>query len=470
MEYWIEYMDPVESMMSQDLSDLVEDEISYSAPWYQDTGYRKVRQERLKSTLLHRYKKGHVFYTGLTRRIIEVANKHKIVVDFRADTDKMILPQYQKPSLPDGVVPRKFQEEMIPIAVELGRGVLVAPTGTGKTVLGLILISSIKGLKKVLWLCHTKDLLRQTAKEAEVFFPGRVGMIGDSIHQTDKFFTVATRQSFKDYVDDIGHIYDLVLVDEVHHIKKFFKTTKNKQGKYDQAEYAYILSKIYAEFRYGLTATTETDQQAILAMESFVGPVIGQYSVEKGIEDGVMAKPVIKISKIPHSYDIAELKTYAEVYDKGVVRRLVRNRIIVDLIKEYTSRDLRVLIFIHTIAHGQLLEGMARNAGLDTRLVNGSSDSETRLLVKEMLTSGKIGSVICSEIWSEGVNIPPLNVIINGGGGKSEIRTLQNIGRGLRTHEGKSEIILHDFFDPSHRYLISHFGERISLYCDQGWL
>ena len=68
------------------------------------------------------------------------------------------------------------------------------------------------------------------------------------------------------------------------------------------------------------------------------------------------------------------------------------------------------------------------------------------------------------------LNIPELNVVINDAGGKSEIATLQAIGRGLRRTVNKSELIIYDFFDNSHHYLVSHFGERFSLYCDMNWI
>jgi len=60
---------------------------------------------------------------------------------------------------------------------------------------------------------------------------------------------------------------------------------------------------------------------------------------------------------------------------------------------------------------------------------------------------------------------------VNASGGKSEILTLQSLGRGLRTVPGvKDDVVLVDFFDPSNRYLVDHFGHRVSLYFEEGWL
>jgi superfamily II DNA or RNA helicase len=94
-----------------------------------------------------------------------------------------------------------------------------------------------------------------------------------------------------------------------------------------------------------------------------------------------------------------------------------------------------------------------------------------RAAIKKDLNSGNIDVVIADAVWKEGVDIPTLGAIINASGGKSEINTIQTLGRGLRTVEGiKEDVILVDIFDPSHKYLIEHFGLRLCLYFDEGWM
>jgi len=474
--YWIKVIDPIESLMSPELGVLVKEELSYPTEWYGEGQYHKIRNEGSKSTILGRSKKGHLYYTGLTSRILKFTKNKKIEVNILSENmysnisknvKDVTLPESIK--LPSDINLRKFQEEGIPKAQKRGRGVFIAPTGTGKTIFGLVLIKSLP-VTKVLWLCHTKDLMWQTIKDAGKLFPNQIGVIGDKQDIRDKFITVATRQSFKKLADELGHLYDLVLVDEVHHIKKFYSSKKDDNGRYLLSEYPSILKKVYAEYRYGLTATMEKDKQAVLAVESFIGPIIGEYTVEEGIKDGVMSKPRLVIEKLPLSYTIKNLRTYEEVYEFGIVKNLTRNRMIIDAIKKYNDQGLSVLVFINHIIHGELLERMARSQGLDTRLVNGETESSLRMEIKEQLTKKEISSAISSTVWTEGVNIPTLNVVLNAADGKSMVRTLQLVGRGLRTSEGKTELIIHDFFDPSHKFLISHFGERISLYCDKGWL
>ena len=454
--YWLKYLDPIESIMSPALSKAVGKCISFPTVWYREGMYKKIREEGVKSTIISRTAKGHTFYTGLIPRILAFCMENNIAVEYTAPK-KNIKPK--ELVLPKGMELRSFQMDLIKKIHKKERGILKAPTGTGKTVLGLSIIASIDNVDQVLWLCHTKDLLYQTAKEAEAFFNKKcIGIIGDGQKETNKFLTVATRQSFKDLADDLGTSYDIVIVDEAHHLTSF------------KGEYEKILHKIFAPIRIGLTATLPTDPEAKLAFEALIGPMIGEFSINEGIDQGFMATPKIKIIKIPKLQRIRDLRKYSDVYEQGVVRRLDRNRIIVDLIKKYTSQNLSCLVVVNHIEHGNLLMSMCRANGLDTQFINGDTTTDDRMSAKQGLNTGHVQSAICTTVWKEGVNIPELNVVINAAGGKSEINTLQSIGRGLRRTEAKSELIIHDFFDASHPYLLDHFGDRITLYMEQGWL
>jgi superfamily II DNA or RNA helicase len=442
--------------MSPTLSKIVGSALSFPTVWYREGQFKKIRMEGVKSTIISRTAKGHLFFTGLTPRVLQEAHRHGISVDYDPP-EKFLTPGPIK--LPEGMDLRNFQSDLIQKLHAKERGILKAPTGTGKTVLGLSVIASIQDVDQILWLCHTKDLLYQTYEEGLKFFgKNKVGVIGDGRKEDCRYLTVATRQSFKNLADDLGTSYDILIVDEAHHVTSF------------KGEYADILQKIYAPIRIGLTATLPVDLEAKLALEAFIGPLVGEFSVNEGIKQGFMSKPIIKISKIPKLQRIRDLRKYADVYEKGIVRRLDRNKVIVDLIKEYTKQDMTCLIVVNQIEHGELLMSMCRHCGLDTVFVHGSTESDDRMAAKVALNENHIRSVICTTVWKEGISIPELNVVINAAGGKSEIATLQSIGRGTRATSTKKEVIIHDFFDPSHPFLLDHFGERFCIYADNGWI
>jgi superfamily II DNA or RNA helicase len=456
MNCWIRQLDPVYSAMSHDLANLTKDLLSYTSVFYRQSMFRKVRKEYSKTTIIGSNKDGKLFYTGLIPKIKKFCLENKI--DLTCEQQGFFTVRTD-PELPKGVVLRQFQKELIHTAIALERGILKAPTGTGKTVMGLALVASIADLNGVLWLCHTKDLMYQTKEEAIKFFGKEsVGTLGDGTAVTDRFLTVATRQTFKDYADDLGTSYDVVVVDEAHHITSF------------TGEYAKILKKVVAPIRIGLTATMPTSQEALLATEAFLGPLIGEMTINEGREQGFMANPKIKIIKIPESHRVKEIRKYVDVYEHGVVRRLERNRIIVDLVKKHEEIGDSILVVVNKIAHGELILNLCIHSGVEAVFVRGSTDAESREMTKNALNEKRTKCVICTTVWKEGVNIPELNVVINAAGGKSEIMTLQSIGRGMRRTAEKSDLIIYDFFDSSHHHIISHFGERFSLYCDMGWI
>jgi superfamily II DNA or RNA helicase len=122
------------------------------------------------------------------------------------------------------------------------------------------------------------------------------------------------------------------------------------------------------------------------------------------------------------------------------------------------------------IEHGKILQQMARDVyGEDIPFLYGSTSKEDRIDFKELLKSRKLKCAIANIIWYEGINIPPIDIIINAEGGKASGKTLQKAGRGLRTAEGKTHLVIVDFLDP-YKYLSHHCVLRLITYAEQGWL
>jgi superfamily II DNA or RNA helicase len=122
------------------------------------------------------------------------------------------------------------------------------------------------------------------------------------------------------------------------------------------------------------------------------------------------------------------------------------------------------------VEHGKILRQMAKDVyGEDIPFLYGSTSKEDRTDFKELLKSRKLKCAIANIIWYEGINIPPIDIIINAEGGKASGKTLQKVGRGLRTSEGKTHLVIVDFLDP-YKYLSHHCVLRLITYAEQGWL
>jgi superfamily II DNA or RNA helicase len=450
----VEIISALECKTDKKFADIIEPHLSYTAAFYQQTMFRKVRKEYTKSTMYKDKKGGYFFYTGFLPRIVDLCASKAIWLEITGEITKW---KTKAPSVP-GITLRADQTKLIDKFLALQRGVIKAPTGVGKTIVGIAIISALPSDLKVLWLCHTKDLMHQAGDRMIEVFPGQVGKLGDAEKDLSKRILVATRQSFSKIATEIGHEFDVVVIDEAHHVTSF------------DGEYGEILKAVLAEVRLGLTATLPEEQSARLAVEGLIGNVVGEITINEGAALGIMAKPRIKFIKVPKSHAIKELRVYSDVYQEAVVEREERHRLIANIVETHAKDRETVLVLVNRLEHGANLERLFRSKKFKSVFIHGGTSSEDRMLMKEALNNKKMDAVICTTIWKEGVDIPELNVVINAGGGKSEVATLQAIGRGLRLTKTKKELIIYDLMDLSHRYLVEHLAERLGLYSQNDWI
>jgi len=359
---------------------------------------------------------------------------------------------------------RPDQIELIDLAFKHKRGMIKSPTGSGKSFLIYGIISNFVKEERILVLCHNASIVKQLAEGMTEYF-SHIAMFGGDVDPTLKFqplkdrIVVSTIQSFarllpQNYCD----YFSCVIVDEGHRVSSF------------NGLYANVLQNLLAPYRFGFTATLPTSLEGQFSYEGLLGPLIGELSINQASELNILAKPKIKIIKAGFPAHLRDIKDYHTVYEEGIVQNETRNKQGVQIIREIMDRGETVLIFVNKIAHGENIERICFEEGIPVTFVQGSSTIDVRERVKNELNKGITKAVISTTVWKEGINIPNLGNVINMAGGKSEIATLQGIGRGLRKTSDKSHVMIYDFFDPGHPYLIAHFGERLCLYMDMGWL
>lgn len=453
-EYVIRIKSPVMAECGAELARLIKPILSFPSVYYTQGMYRKERKETSKSVMVKGKIGIHYFWAGLVDRIMDYCKGQDIKVTI-IDESKEDMEIYEPELL--GITFRPDQLRLLNNFLDKPRGILVAPTGSGKTVLGFGCLSAFPQAK-ALWLCHKKTLLEQTYDEAKKFGFRSVGRVGDGYAEYHEQLTIATRQSFRKLADEYGHYYDIVVVDETHHVASI------------KSEYAYVLTNVPAPIRLGLTATLPREGESYLTAVGLIGPVVGEMTINEGAELGILATPRIKIIKLPKNHEISQLRQYSDVYSAAVVCRKDRNERIAAIAKSHADQNETVLIMINHIEHGERIQAELEHLGVRSFFVRGSTESDARSAAKKALTDKSIHVVICSSVWTEGINIPTLNVVIAAAGGKAEIGVLQSIGRGLRKTKDKEEVFIYDFFDGSHKYLIEHFGERICLYSENNWI
>lgn len=345
------------------------------------------------------------------------------------------------------------QMELIKNAITENRGLLISPTGTGKTTLALGIASHFPDAN-ILYMCHTKVLVSQTAKEFEKY-GFSVSQVMEGNKDQSNQIVVATRQSL---VNMNLKKYDIIMVDEIHHVSD------------ENCSYGAIIKKLNAPMVFGFTATIrETSKKSQLSIEGLIGSIVGELTMKEAENMRILAKPKIRIIKVPKQF--IEARSYSEIYKEAVSESRVFNRVVAKTIQEYIENEKTVLVFVTLLNHARKIQEISENVfGNNIPIIDGKTPTEQREKIKKQLLEKKISAAITTVVWKEGLNIPALDAIINASGGKGDLQIVQMIGRGLRRTKEKTEMDFVDFFDESHSYLIKHFGNRLSLYCQHKWL
>lgn len=461
----ITVLDALECAVTKTQAKLLIPCLSYKAEFWRKGQFAKKRTEYTKQLFSNKSKEYWYFYTGHLEKVKEYCKNKgwQTVITYKEGEESLKIP-FTKPFIP-GFALREDQTKALKLALTLQRGVVKAPTGIGKTILQLGIMSAIEG--NILLLAHTSAIVNQTVEKirdlgwdcAQIGGGGVSSDFDIMMDCCEKIIIVATIQSFSKLdISKISYIFDAIIVDEAHRVSSF------------DGQYADVLSNIFAPIRLGFTATLPTKTSAKLALEAFLGKLISEQTINEAMEKEILAVPKIKIIKSRYRNSIRDIKKYADVYQAGIVDNLSRNKQIVKIVKSHKENGQTTLLFVNKIKHGNNLKELFLKENIRVPFVNGNMDIKKREIIKKSLIKKKRKVVIATIAWREGVDVPTLDVLFNAGGGKDELGVLQIIGRALRRTKEKDSAIIYDMFDPSHPYLISHFGERISLYMANDWL
>ena len=417
------------------------------------------------------------FLVGLVPRVVKYCKENKIAYELKDYVIETHLGKPVAPYLP-GITPREDQTILLDSILEFYRGLIVAPPGIGKTVLaGLVL--SMWPKSQAIIVVHLSSLFDQTLKEFQKWFGvDNVGVIGKSQWKPSRINVVMaktasvilaknekgehTHERYNDFFDIVIES-DILIIDEAHHAGQL------------KGMYAQICQRSLAVVKIGFTATpneSKAKKKEALVCEGLLGPIIGRLGVAEGIEKGLLAKPKLKLIPVPINTKIGAFTKYRDLYLHGILKNRYRNRLIVRESQKQVEQGKTVLIMLVDVLHGQSidLQTMAEELyGLRIEIVQGSTKDDTRVMIQNGLEEKKYKCVITTTVWNEGINIPSLDCVINGCGGKSEIATLQRLGRGLRTTKEKDSFLLIDFLDP-YKYLAQHTIMRLQTYVKNGLL
>jgi len=337
-----------------------------------------------------------------------------------------------------------FQERLLEL-IEVSRlrghhrNLLVSATGTGKTVMSAVWYGRMRSelpRARLLFVAHRKELLAQArATFRQHLRDGSFGeMWGDGLRPNDFQHVFASVQSLHDLSHLPSDHFDIVIVDEFHHAAA--------------NTYRRLLEHLRPVELLGMTATPErSDGQPILqwfdnriAAELRLWDAIDQHRLSPftyfGISDGTDLADVRWIRG--QGYDTAAL---SNVYtrDHVWVRRVIQE------LQRHTDDGYRALGFCVDIAHAQFMARAFNDAGIPAVHVSGRSPDEVRDAALRDLGAGRVRVVFSVDLFNEGVDVPTVDTLLLMRPTESPVLFLQQLGRGLRKAEGKTDCLVLDF-------------------------
>lgn len=390
------------------------------------------------------------FPTGLLGMVVGDLRKRGYSVEVYGLPPRNLL--QAEANLLKGIALRDYQLRAVNKLLDAGRGVAKMATNSGKTEVMAALVKVLD--RQSIVLVHRKELLYQTQQRFQKRLGVPVGIIGDNENKPQRI-TIAMIQTlaniyeqppFREWV--AGN--EVLLVDECHNASS------------DQ--FMKVLSSIPGHWRYGFSGTPlKYDDLADLQLMAATGRIIVDVGNEQLIQQGYSAKPIIHVHIVEDLQEANDDMPFSEAYDRFIVHNEQRNAIIKEVASEVTGITL---IIVSRVKHGTLLNKLIPGS----TFVSGGHSTEHRQRVLDEMRQGTPGAYIATNIFDEGVDVPNVNTLVLAAGGKSHVRILQRVGRGLRQKtEGDNIVNIHDFIDDTNKHLIEHSEERMKVYEDEGF-
>jgi len=248
--------------------------------------------------------------------------------------------------------------------------------------------------------------------------------------------------NFKDLVN-----VDLVLRDECHGTRTENVVTK-------------IINKIKTPNKFGFTGTLPKEKIDRWKIIGTFGEVIYEKNSKELRDEKYLTNVQVVMLKLNHPFTVRGYKRELEIIQSDEDRHLAIKKLVKKMNKN-------VLILVNRIEHGDHLSEILQYDERETFFVHGGVSVEERAdIIQKMENQDNIICNAISAIFSTGINIKNLHYIVFAAGGKSFIRTVQSIGRGLRLHESKEKLVIFDIYD-NFKFSMAHADERKKFYDEE---
>lgn len=337
----------------------------------------------------------------------------------------------------------------------LNRNLVVAATGTGKTVISAFDYRRFckehpGGANRMLFVAHREEILRQSRYTFQNILRdpnfGELFVGSSRPANLDHLFVSIQTVNSQALCERLPtDYYDYIVVDEFHHAAA--------------PTYQRLLGHFQPQLLLGLTATPERmDGKSVL--DYFGGRIAAEIRLPEAIDRKLLCP--FQYFGVADTVDLDELRWVRGGYDKNELtnlyslNRAVAQRraahILQSLDRYVTDIDaVKGLGFCVSIEHARFMADYFNEHGVPSLCLVGQSSDEERYTAKKRLVSGELRFLFVVDIYNEGVDIPEVNTVLFLRPTESLTVFLQQLGRGLRLAEDKECLTVLDFIGQANR-------------------
>ncbi|POX65026.1 DUF3427 domain-containing protein [Streptomyces sp. Ru62] len=325
------------------------------------------------------------------------------------------------------------------------RNLLVAATGTGKTVMAALdyrnLRNAVDGrLPRLLFVAHRKEILKQSLRTyREVLNDASFGELlfnGQEPRDWTHVFASVQSLNLRRLEQLAPDHFDIIVIDEFHHA-----TADTYRRVLDHFQPAELL---------GLTATPERMDGRNVQDEFFGGRIAAELRLWEALENDLLCP--FHYFGLPDGTDLTTVSWRSGSYEREQLGSLytgdhARARIVIKQVQDKISNPaaMRALGFCVTKAHARFMAECFRQAGFQAAHLDSESAPDARERTLEDLRAGRTQVIFSVDLFNEGLDIPDVDTLLLLRPTGSATVFLQQLGRGLRRTPHKPVLTVLDF-------------------------
>jgi superfamily II DNA or RNA helicase len=313
----------------------------------------------------------------------------------------------------------------------------------GKTFTGLAIAGKLG--QKTLVITHTVPLRNQWAKEVEKVYGFTPGIIGSGNWNTDTCIVVGNTQTLYRNIDRIRKLFGTIILDEMHHVSS--------------PTFSKIIDTNHARYKIGLSGTIERKDGKHVVFRDYFSQKVFKPPKENFMTPKVdIIKSEIRFmdgARTPWANRVTNLATNEEYIHTVAM-----------LASYYAARGHKVLVVSDRV---NFLKNCAILAGEKAVCVTGDVPHEERETFLNEINYGDKNILFGTQaIFSEGISVNALSVLILGTPINNEPLLTQLIGRVIREREGKKTPVIVDIHLKGNTAR-KQASNRMGYYMKQGW-